>query len=266
MHEHHRDRVRSRYRMDGFESFAPHEILEALLFTSIPRGDTNELAHRLLERFGSLRRVLEASVDELLTVDGVGEKTAFLLKVVPEMMRRYAAEALSDVPAYNTLSAVGDYLCRRFVGCGTECVYMVMLDNRLSMMDCCKVSEGSVNNSLLPIRSIVERAVFRKVPIVVLAHNHPNGLAVPSGNDREVTGQVASALQLVGVTLLEHLVVADDRIWPIMRNDCAVRRVMPEEVLQANPDFLSDFYDIDPATWRSDLFGDLAGKLRENAP
>lgn len=255
MHEHHRDRVRARYRMDGFESFATHEILESLLFTSIPRGDTNELSHRLLERFGSLHGVLEASEDELLTVEGVGEKTAFLLKLIPEIMRRYALEMMEKVPTYNTLSAIGDYLCRRFIGCGTECVYMMMLDNRLSLIDCCKVSEGSVNNSTVPIRAIAERAVFRKVPIVVLAHNHPHGLAVPSGSDREVTEQVALALQLVGVTLLEHLVIADDRVWPIMQSGFASQRVLPEEVLQTNPTFLSDYYDVDCETWRADLAG-----------
>ena len=254
MHEQHRDRVRERYLTDGFDSFATHEILESLLFFSIPRGDTNELAHRLLERFGSIRNIAEATVDELMTVDGIGEKTAFLLKLIPEAARRYAAEMMVEIPSYRTLSSVSEYLCRKFIGCGTECVYMMMLNNKLNLIDCCKVSEGSVNNSSVPIRTISERALFRKASIVVLAHNHPNGLAIPSDSDLEVTSRISHALDLIGVTLLEHLVVADDRVWPIVQGTAGNARHLPDEILHSLPDFLSTFYDIDPAVWRAHLF------------
>ena len=263
MHDHHRDRVRERYLTDGFDSFALHELLESLLFFSIPRGDTNELAHRLLERFGSLRNLLEASPDELMTVEGVGERTAYLLKLIPELMRRYSADLLAEVPSYRTLSAVSEYLCRKFIGCGSECVYMMMLNNKLSLIDCCKVSEGSVNNSTVPIRAITEKAMFRKASIVILAHNHPNGLAVPSDSDYDVTTQVAAALDLVGVSLLEHLVVADDRIWPIIQERSGNVRHLPGEILRTTPSFLQDFYDVDPKTWRANLFGQTEGENKQ---
>ena len=257
MHEHHRDRVRMRYRIDGFDSFATHEILEALLFYSIPRGDTNELAHRLMERFGSLRNLIEASLDELLTVDGIGENSAFLLKLVPELAKRYAEDVLTPLPSYRTLSAVSEYLCRKFIGCGNECVYMMLLNNKLGLIDCCKISEGSVNTSVLPIRVITEKVLHRKASMVVLAHNHPNGLAIPSGKDIEVTTQVDRSLATLGVTLLEHLIVADDCVWPILREQMGTVRALPSEVLCADPVFLENFYDIDPETWRASVFQGL---------
>ena len=254
MHEHHRERVRTRYRMDGFESFATHEVLEALLFYSTPRGDTNELAHRLMERFGSFRNLIEASFDELMSVDGVGETTAFLLKLVPEVARRYAMDTLSSLPSYRTLSAISEYLCRKFIGCGNECVYLMLLNNKLNLIDCCKISEGSVNNSVVPIRSITEKILNRKASVVVLAHNHPNGLAVPSESDIRVTTQIANSLATLGITLLEHLVVADNCVWPILREQMGTVRNLPKEVLSANPGFLDNFYDIDPKTWRASPF------------
>lgn len=258
MHEQHRSRVRTRYRMDGFDSFATHEVLEALLFTSIPRGDTNELAHRLMERFGSVRRIVEASADELMTVDGIGEKTAFLLKLVPEFARRYAADTLTPMPSYRTLSAVSEYLCRKFIGCANERVYVMLLNNKLGLIDCCKVSEGSVNSSLVPIRSIADLVLHKKASVVVLAHNHPNGLAIPSDDDIKITTDLNQILVTMGVTFLEHLVIADDCVWPILQGQFGTIRHVSEDVLKSNSKyFIEHFYDVDPKTWRASLFSGL---------
>lgn len=259
MHEEHRKRMRERYLLSGFDGFSDHEILECLLYYGIPRGDTNELAHRLMERFGSVRNVLEASPEELTEMNGIGEHSAFLFKLTCEALRRYAKDTLADVPTYRTLSAVSEYLCRKFVGLDTECVYMMLLNNRLSLIDCCKISEGTVNNSLLPLRKITEKTIFRKASVVVLAHNHPNGIAYPSENDLEVTSQITSTLHLMGVSLLEHLIVADDCVYPILKSGLAGSLPkLPEEILRSYPSFLQDFYDIDPETWRFSLYRDLA--------
>ena len=261
MHEEHRKRMRERFLQSGFDGFSDHEILECLLYYSIPRGDTNELAHRLMERFGSVRNVLEASPEELTEADGIGEHSAFLFKLTCETLRRYAKDTLLEAPTYKTLSSVSEYLCRKFVGCGTERVYLMLLNNRLSLIDCCLISEGTVNNSIVPIRKITEKTMFRKASVVVLAHNHPNGVAYPSQSDLEVTSEIANMMRVVGVSLLEHLIIADDRVYPILHsgavgNTCGITK----EMLNAKPTLLQDFYDIDPQTWRFSFYRDLANK------
>lgn len=261
MHEDHRKRMRERFLQSGFDGFSNHEILEFLLYYSIPRGDTNELAHRMMERFGSIRNILEASPDELTEMDGIGEHSAILFKLTCEALRRYAGDMLVVPPSFHTLSAVSEYLCRKFVGLGTEHVYMMLLSNRLSLIDCCKIAEGTVNNSLLPIRKITEKTLFRKASVVVLAHNHPNGYAMPSESDINVTRQVIEILNPMGVTLLEHLIVADDRVFPILHNGLPENKInISKEVLHSNPSILKKFYDIDPKTWRFTYYRDLANK------
>lgn len=258
MHEEHRKRMRGRYLQSGFDGFSDHEILECLLYNSIPRGDTNELAHRLMERFGSIRNLLEATPEELVAEDGVGENTAFLLKLICEALRRYANDTLQTAPSYRTLSSISEYLCRKFVGQATECVYLMLLNNRLSLIDCSKVSEGTVNQSLIPLRKITEKAIFRKASVMVLAHNHPNGFAVPSENDLQITEEIIKMMDHLGVPLLEHLIVADDCVYPILHErNMKNADLFSESLLRADSTFLHDFYDIDPQTWRFSFYREL---------
>ena len=266
MHEEHRKRMRERFLQSGFDGYSDHEILECLLYFSIPRGDTNALAHRLMERFGSIRNLLEASPEELTAEEGVGEHSAFLFKLACETLRRYAKDTLQNPPSYRTLSAISEYLCRKFLGCGTECVYLMLLNNRLSLIDCCKISDGTVNNSLISLRKITERTVFRKASVVVLAHNHPNGFAVPSESDLEVTAQIVATLDMMGVALLEHLIVADDRVFPILHSGAVKGEggKLRAEFLRADPTFLQTFYDVAPETWRFPFYRDLAEGSRRD--
>ena len=201
--------------------------------------------------------------EELIAEDGIGEHSAFLFKLACETLRRYAKDTLLVAPTYRTLSAVSEYLCRKFIGQSTECVYLMLLNNRLSLIDCCKISEGTVNNSIVPIRKITEKMILRKASVVVLAHNHPNGIAIPSQSDLDVTAQIASMFNMMGVQLLEHLIVADDTVFPILQSGRVNVGGFREEILSANPTLLQDFYDIDANNWRFSFFRDLTGKGAE---
>ena len=261
MHEKHRERMRERYLQSGFEGFSDHEILECLLYFSIPRSDTNELAHRLMERFGSIRNLMEATPEELAAEEGIGERSVFLFKLTCEALRRYAKDTLVVTPTFRTLSSLSEYPCRKFVGLGTECVYLMLLNNRLSLIDCSMIAEGTVNKALIPLRKITEKTIFRKASVVVLAHNHPNGYPYPYENDLEVTAEIIDMLDRLGVPLLEHLIVADDCIFPILQSGkCGNASKLPEGMLRSNPMLLQDFYDLDPQTWRFSFYRDLAGK------
>lgn len=249
MHEHHRQRMRERLSGGDFDRLATHELLEFLLFYAIPRCDTNKLAHALLERFGSLRAVFEASCEELTEVEGIGANSALLLKLIPAVTRRYAEEQRKPSERYDSVSKLATFFQRRFIGETRECLYMMLLNNRMSMIDCVKVSEGSVNCSEVPVRRMTEMALSKKASSVVLAHNHPNGLAIPSGNDLDVTDHLNNAFHMLGITLLEHLVIADDRFMPIMKQHCGIFRCI-EPANHIESGFDQNFYDVDESQWR----------------
>ena len=135
-HQHHRQRMRDRYLKDeSFEGFADHEILEMLLGAVIPRKDTNEYAHLLIEKFGNWKNLLNASVDELMKVEGIGQVAAVEMKVMQEVMRRYVRDALEPAKKLDAVSEILKFLYPKFLGLTKECIYMLMLDNRFHMMD-----------------------------------------------------------------------------------------------------------------------------------
>ncbi|HBF15753.1 MAG TPA: hypothetical protein DDW30_08805 [Clostridiales bacterium] len=242
--------MRERCLQNGFDNFATHELLEMLLYYSIPRIDTNGVAHGLLERFGSLKGICEASFDELLLCDGIGPQSAILLKLIPELMKRYAMEEVAPTEVYDTLKKLSDFFYRKFIGLDHECLYMMLLNNRLNMIDCVLVSEGVVNSSTVPVRLMTQKALFRKASTVVLAHNHPQGLALPSQNDLAMTETLVSAFDAIGVTLTEHLILAGDRCYPIMQQHFGSIRLHPA-TKQIDSGFYRNFYDIDYKDWRA---------------
>ena len=208
-HKGHRERLKSRFLQQGLGDFTDIQALELLLFYANPRGDTNPIAHALLERFGSLSQVLEAPVEELKKVSGIGDHGAVLLKLVVEMGRFYQVDCAQRVQCLTTLDACGAYLVPYFFGRTQETVFLLCLDAKCKVLCCREVGQGSVNSASISVRSIVETALNARATTVVLAHNHPSGVALPSSEDVQTTRRVAAALAAVEVHLADHMVVAD---------------------------------------------------------
>ena len=210
VHDGHRDRLRQRFAKDGLDGFTDVQVLELLLFYCIPRQDTNELAHRLLTQFGSLSQVLETSPEELKTVSGIGDNAATFLRLIPAVARYYAVDrgSRNDAPLLTT-EDLGRYLMGYFEGQSNETVYLLCLDAKCKALCCPKIGEGSVNSAGVAVRRVVEMALGANATTVVLAHNHPSGIALPSGEDVQTTRRIAAALDAVEVTLADHLVFAD---------------------------------------------------------
>ena len=210
IHEGHRQRMKERFRQEGLDHFSEIQVLEFLLFYCIPQGDTNLLAHRLLEHFGSLPQVLEAPASELQKVSGVGPHTAVFLNLITEVGRYYLVNRAGPNVILHTTEKCGQYLVPRFYGRRNETVFLLCLDAKCKMLCCKEVGEGSVNSASISVRRIVEIALAVNATTVVLAHNHPSGLALPSAEDVHTTERIAAALNAMEITLADHIVVADD--------------------------------------------------------
>ena len=210
IHEGHRQRLKDRFRAEGLDNFDERHVLELLLFYCLPRQDTAPLAQRLLDHFGSLSQVLEASKEELEKISGVGYNVSTLLTLITEVCRYYLVNRTMNHVILNTTELCGNYLMQRFHGRRNETVFMLCLDAKCKVLCCREVGEGSVNSANISVRRIVEIALGVNATSVVLAHNHPSGLAIPSDADVLTTRRVAAALNVVEIQLADHIVVADD--------------------------------------------------------
>lgn len=240
-HAGHRKRLRERYARSGMEDFAPHEVLELLLTYAIPRIDVNNQAHALIDRFGSVAGVMDASEEELARVKGIGPEAARFLKMLPAVFRHYQLSSCDGRETYDTVAKLGDYLRALYTGVTVERVYLILLDNALKIKDCIHLCDGSVNCSSVTVRTIAEHALRGNAAAVVLAHNHPRGLAIPSGADLEVTQTVECALETIGVPLLEHLIVTENSYAPILRHHKGLLRSSPKTG-QIDQEFYRRFY------------------------
>ena len=218
VHDGHRARKKEQFRTHGLDAFADHEALELLLFYAIPRVDTNPVAHRLIERFGSLDGVLSAPPEELEKVDGVGESAATLLSLILPLVRRSRMTASKKPVILGTTQAAGEYFVDLFFGMREERLYEACLDAKGKLLRCAKVADGSVDAVSVNIRVIVENALKCGASAVVLSHNHPSGVALPSADDNATTLAVYDALRTVDIRLLDHIIVADDDFVSIRDN------------------------------------------------
>lgn len=209
VHDGHRERVRRRFLENGLSGFADHEALELLLYYAIPQGNVNPLAHALMDRFGSLSAVLSAPVELLTEVKGVGERTAVLLRLTSQIARRARLSDLERELVLNSREQVGAYLLELFSNEPNEAVYQLCLDGKGKLLPCKRLGEGSVSAVTVDIRKVVQNAIFHTASSVILAHNHPSGIALPSEDDHAVTARVRAALDAIGVRLEDHIIVAD---------------------------------------------------------
>ena len=195
IHDGHREKMRRRFLETGLEGFADHEALELLLYYAIPRRDTNPIAHALMERYDSLSGVLNAPVEDLEKVEGIGESAAILLSLVSRLSRKARIADASQETILNSSERAGAYLLERFAGERRELVFLLCLDRKGRLLACKRLAEGDVASADLNIRKVVEMALLTSASAVILAHNHPSGVAVPSSNDEAATRQAAEALR-----------------------------------------------------------------------
>ena len=208
-HKGHRQRMRERVQSYGLDSLAEHEALEYVLYLTNAQKDTNGIAHDLIDRFGDFAAVLEASEEELCTVEGVGPSTARMLHLLPQISRYYGRSRTSTTRCIKTTGQMGSYLMAKFAWSDYERAMLVSLDSRKRVRAAVWLREGTSDRVSLDIKNVVAAAIKGGTDAVVLCHNHPNGVALPSLEDMDATGSIARALGLVNVHLLDHFILTD---------------------------------------------------------
>jgi len=206
IHAKHRERVREKFLKVGLDGFSEHEILEFLLFYVFAQQDTNDLAHRLINTFGSLHGVLSADVSDLCTVKGIGERAAVFLKLIGDVATR-DREKPDERPILNTSDKIGQYFLRFYKTNITEMAVIAALDSRFRVIKIIKIAEGDVDNIQIPVTKITRTLVTCGASAAVLAHNHPSQVGMPSVTDIRTTERLAATLGSVGIKLLDHIIV-----------------------------------------------------------
>ena len=208
LHDGHRQRRKKSFLAVGLAGMADHEVLELLLFYAIPRRDTNVVAHRLIEEFGSLSTVMSAAPEELRRVPGVGENAAVLLHLLGKLYERLNMPAPPSRIVDNSETA-GAYFLDALKNYRREVLYAMCMDRKGKVLDCRCLGIGNFSEIDINVRCVVSYALHWGGDILVLAHNHPSGIALPSQADQIFTRQLENMLQSVGIRLMDHIIVAD---------------------------------------------------------
>ncbi len=218
IHDGHRERLKNKFLRTFGEGLEDHELIELLLFYGIPRVNTNEIAHRLFNRFGTIRGVLDAGIDDLCSVDGVGLNSSVLIKVVASLAGRYYLQSCDKRKAFVTFSQIAEYLKALYIGASKEIIYLLLFNNSMKLIADERIGEGNVNGVILQIGKIVRRAIEENASYVIIAHNHPESLPIASNADIEATNRLKQSLDNVNIKLIDHFIVGSGRCNPILHN------------------------------------------------
>lgn len=218
-HGGHRQRLRARFEREGLDAFENHNALELLLFYAIPQRDTNELAHQLIEEFGSFSAVFDAPLESLMHVAGVGENTAVLIKLIPAMYAKYVQDKTrSDALILKTAECAGEYFVSQFSGRSTEQFLAVLMNHKCKVINTVVISEGTADSTAIRLRKITEAAIHANASNILLAHNHPEGVAAPSAADIDATRYLIHSLSNLGIRVNDHFIVAGDDWFSMATN------------------------------------------------
>ena len=205
----HRERLRTRYRLNGEAALQDYELLELLLTFTIPRRDTKLLAKKLLERFGTLARVFEAEPAALEEIKGVGPQAATLISLIRPLAARFLASASGAKIVLRSTGDASAYFQAKLKGLPEEEVHVAFVNTKNAVMTTECLQRGTVDQSVVYVRKIIERALAHKASGFIVVHNHPSGDSTPSDHDRDVTQALKAAAATVGVRFLDHLIIGD---------------------------------------------------------
>lgn len=215
----HRERLRERFAKSGFEGFHDYEVLEFLLSFIFRQGDVKPLAKELVKRFGSFSRVLDAPIEELESIKGMGKASAISLSAFRHAMAFYYKDNLQDAPLQITkMTALVEMLRANIGHEQNEVLFAIFLNAKNEVLASKALGEGSVTQAAAFPRRIVEEALKLKAASIILAHNHPGGVAEPSEHDISITTEIQKALGIMDISLQDHIILAGSEYYSFNRN------------------------------------------------
>ena len=217
IHSGHRERLKEQAALYGIDHWPQHQVLEHLLFFAIPQRDTNEIAHKLIDKYGSLVDVFKASFDSLKEIKGLGDNSAALITLIPKLFRYVENIKVNQKSlTFEHVSQVAQYMIPKFYNVKKEILYVLILDNKQSLISADIVLEGVINRINVDPRVIMEKVMAHNASNIVLCHNHPDGLAAPSYEDIMLTKKIVEILGEFGINVLDHIIVADNEYCSMM--------------------------------------------------
>ncbi len=218
-YEGHRERLRKRFENSGFKGFHDYEVLELLLTFVLPRKDTKPIARELLDKFQNLSGVLNADIKELQQIKGIKKRTAQFLNILRATIKYYLEEkAKTKQMQFTNLNDLITYLKAVLSGKKNETMHVIYLNSQNKLIYSEDLSEGTVSETAVFPRKIVENALRYNAASVIIAHNHPGGVPEPSEKDNIATEQIKNALQTVNIILQEHIIISDDGFYSYRKN------------------------------------------------
>lgn len=213
-----RARLRARYRRIGGEALQDCELLELLLTYAIPSRNTKVLANRLLKRFGTLVRLVEAEPTALEEVDGIGPQAATLLSLIRPLATRFLKSAPTAKNLLRSTGKAAAYFQAKLKGLPEEEVHVAFVNAKNAVMATVRLQRGTMDQPDVYVRQVIERALAHKASGFILAHNHPSGDPTPSAHDCELTQAVKAAAAAVGLRFLDHLIIGEEAPFSFKAN------------------------------------------------
>lgn len=209
IHKGHRQKLKNQFYEAGLDHMPDHVVLEMLLFFGIPYKDTNPIAHELINSFGSFAGVLRADLDDLKNIKGMTENAACLIKMMLPVFNRYSESLASKTPKLQSPKEIVDYIRQKFNGTYNEIVYALCFDSEHDLISVREIGSGDVSQAFISFRRIAQVALETKTRDIVLVHNHPYSIALPSAEDVETTKRVHDFLLQLKVKLSDHIIIAE---------------------------------------------------------
>jgi DNA repair protein RadC len=212
-HRGHRKRLREKFLKSGLSGFHDYEVVELLLSLGTPRKDCKPAAKEAIKQFQTLRGVLEASPEDLQQIEGIGEHSAFGIKLVQEVAREFLRAKILEKPFYKSSQEVFDYLYHAMRGLKKEVFKVMYLTTQNQIIATCDLSEGTVNSSSVSPREVIEGALKNNAAALIFVHNHPSGATDPSPNDKSLTRELVYAGRVMRLRVLDHIIIGDNKYY-----------------------------------------------------